>query len=53
MLGLRIFPALRGGFVVIEDSDPGRLQQVQFAGTLDECLEFLREWYTKPAEGKK
>jgi hypothetical protein len=43
MNGLNIIPAEHGGFVVRDASgDPGRFSAMLFAGSLDNCLGFMR-----------
>jgi hypothetical protein len=42
MNGLIIIPAEHGGFVVRDaGGDPGRFSALLFAGSLDDCLEFI------------
>jgi hypothetical protein len=39
---LTIAPADHGGFGVWSDASRGEMRKILFAGSLDECLEFIR-----------
>lgn len=47
MKGLELYPAKVGGFMVMEMGPyRGELKEFLFAGSLEECLDFIRKHYS-------
>lgn len=46
--GYTIHPAKDGGFVILTRAENGFADEVVRAGSLDECLEYLRRQFPEP-----
>lgn len=49
MKTLTITPAVKGGYVVAADRGSGYMSEIQFAGTLQQCLAFIEAYYASKA----
>lgn len=47
---LTIYPAVHGGFVVMEERERGMFSPFMFAGSLTDSLEYMRSRLAEPAK---